>query len=346
MGAITIKDIAKMCGVGVSTVSRAMNNHPDINPETKQMILDTIEKYEYIPNNSARNLKRSESNTIAVLVKGIDNPFLQGMFQIFERQVQKTNYSFIIHRVEEREDEISVALELEREKRLKGIIFLGGSFGESEERMKKMDIPFVLCTVGMTDRVDKRIYSSISIDDYKESYRLVSYLCELGHKRIAMISGKINDESIGKLRYQGYVQALADHGIPLDPKLVRYMKQDIPEYTPENGYAVAKELLSEGVDFTALYVVSDNTAFGACKAILESGKRIPEDYSVAGFDGIKLARYYHPSLTTMCQPCEEMAEESIRLLIDLIEGRKENQHKTFAAQLFKGESVRRISDDD
>lgn len=343
MRAITIKDIAKKCGVGVSTVSRAMNDHPDINPETKQMILDTIAEYGYIPNNSARNLKRIESNTIAVLVKGIDNPFLQSMFKIFEKQVQKTGYSFIIHRVEEREDEITVAQELEMEKRLKGIIFLGGCFGNSEERMKKLDIPFVLCTVGMTDSVDKRLYSSISIDDYKESYRLVSYLCELGHRRIAIISGKIDDESIGKLRYQGYVQALKDHGIVLDPQLVRYMKQDLPEYSPENGYVVAKELLEEGVDFTALYVVSDNTAFGACKAILESGKRIPEDYSVAGFDGIKLARYYHPSLTTMQQPCEEMAAESIRLLIDLIEGRKENQHRIFDAVLLEGESVRRIS---
>jgi LacI family transcriptional regulator len=120
------------------------------------------------------------------------------------------------------------------------------------------------------------------------------------------------------------------------------MKQDIPEYTPENGYAVAKELLEDGVDFTALYVVSDNTAFGACKAILDAGKRIPEDYSVAGFDGIKLSRYYHPSLTTMRQPCEELAKESIQLLIDLIEGRKENQHKVFEAELLEGESVRRI----
>lgn len=342
MSAITIKDIARMCGVGVSTVSRAMNNHPDINPETKQKILDMIERYEYIPNNSARNLKRSESNTIAVLVKGIDNPFLQGMFEIFERQVQKTEYSFIIHRVEEKEDEITVALELEREKRLRGIIFLGGCFSNSEERMKKMGVPFVLCTVGMTDVVDKKLYSSISIDDYKESYRLVSHLCGLGHRRIAIISGKVDDESIGKLRYQGYVKALTDHGIALDHRLVRYMKEDLPEYTPENGYAVAKELLEEGVDFTALYVVSDNTAFGACKAILESGRRIPEDYSVAGFDGIKMARYYHPSLTTMRQPCEEMARESIRLLIDLIEGRKENQHRIFAAELVDGESVRRI----
>ncbi len=343
MDAMTIKDIAKKCGVGVSTVSRAMNNHPDINPATKKMIMDAIAESDYIPNNSARNLKRSESNTIAVLVKGISNPFLQGMFEIFEQQVKSTKYTFIIHRVEEREDEIAVALELEREKRLKGVIFLGGDCENFEERIKKMNIPFVLCTVAMTDSVDKSLYSSISIDDYKESYRLVSHLCELGHKRIAMISAKVDDESIGKMRYHGYLQALKDHGIEPDPTLVRYMKQDIPEFTPENGYAVAKEMLEEKLDFTALFVISDNTAFGACKAILESGKRIPEDYSVAGFDGIKLARFYHPSLTTMRQPCEEMAQESIRLLIDLIEGRKTNQHKVFEAELVEGESVRRIT---
>ncbi|MDO4261388.1 MAG: LacI family DNA-binding transcriptional regulator [Eubacteriales bacterium] len=342
MGAITIKDIAKMCGVGVSTVSRAMNNHPDINPETKQMIMEAIARRGYIPNNSARNLKRSESDTIAVLVKGIDNPFFQGMFKVFEQQVQKTKYSFIIHRVEEREDEIAVAQALELEKRLKGIIFLGGCFGDAGERMRRMDIPFVLCTVGVPDGVDKSIYSAISVDDCKESYRLVRYLCSLGHRRIAIICGKDDDESIGKLRYEGYVQALEEQGIEVLPELVRYMKPELPEYSPENGYAVAKEMLEEGLDFTALYVVSDNTAFGACKAILEAGKRIPEDYSVAAFDGMKMSRYYHPSLTTMSQPCEEMAAESIRLLIDLIEGRKKNQQKIFPAKLVEGESVRRL----
>lgn len=342
MGAITIKDIAKMCGVGVSTVSRAMNDHPDINPETKQKILDTIAQYDYIPNNSARNLKRTESNTIAVLVKGMHNPFFQDMFQIFERQVQETEYSFILHRVEELEDEVAVALQLEREKRLKGVIFLGGSFGDAQNRIKKMNIPFVVCTVALPDQVDKDIYSSISIDDYKESYRMVSYLCELGHTQIAIISGKYDDESIGKLRFQGYVQALKDHGIPLNKKLVRNMKQDLPGYSPENGYAVTKELLEGDEEFTALYVVSDNTAFGACKAILESGKRIPEDYSVAGFDGIKMSQYYHPALTTLRQPCEEMAEEAVHLLVDLIEGRQQNQQKIFEGELLAGESVRKL----
>ena len=89
MEQITIKEVAKLCGVGVSTVSRAINNHPDINDATKQMILDTIKKYNYVPNNSARNLKRSDSNTIAVLIKGISNPFFADMIQVFEREINR-----------------------------------------------------------------------------------------------------------------------------------------------------------------------------------------------------------------------------------------------------------------
>ena len=122
MEQITIKEIAKICGVGVSTVSRAINNHPDINPETKKKILDTITEYQYIPNNSARNLKRSESNTIAVLAKGISNPLFGAMVQMLERDILGKQYLFVLQQVDEEENEIEAAIRLEKEKRLKGII--------------------------------------------------------------------------------------------------------------------------------------------------------------------------------------------------------------------------------
>ena len=102
---ITIKDIARICGVGVSTVSRAINNHPDINPVTKQAIMDTIEKYGYIPNNSARNLKRTDAKCIAVLVKGLSNPFFTNMIKTIEFDIKKKKYSMVLHHVEFDEDE-------------------------------------------------------------------------------------------------------------------------------------------------------------------------------------------------------------------------------------------------
>ena len=137
MEQITIKEIAKICGVGVSTVSRAINNHPDINPETKKKILDTIAEYQYIPNNSARNLKRSESNSIAVLAKGISNPLFGAMVQMLERDILGKQYLFVLQQVDEDENEIEVAIRLEKEKRLKGIIFLGGASHPREDLLQR-----------------------------------------------------------------------------------------------------------------------------------------------------------------------------------------------------------------
>ena len=128
MAGMTIKDIAKKCHVGVSTVSRAMNNHPDINPETKEKILKAIEEANYVPNNSARNLKRNDAKAIAVLVKGIGNTFFSELVGILERECEKKGYSCILQYVDEQEDEWDVAIRVGKEKRLRGLVFLGGSF--------------------------------------------------------------------------------------------------------------------------------------------------------------------------------------------------------------------------
>jgi DNA-binding LacI/PurR family transcriptional regulator len=342
MDRITIIDIAKMCGVGVTTVSRAINNHPDINQETKEMIMQVIKENHYIPNNSARNLKRGASKTIAVLIKGITNPFFNQMIKVFEEEIQRKKYSFILQRVDEHQDEIDVAIELEKEKRLKGIVFLGGYFSHSKEKLTQLTVPFVLSTIGMTTEFEPNDYSSVSVDDYKESYKMVDYLCSLGHRKIAVITAPMEDVSIGKLRYEGYKKALKDHGVDFDIKLVRIMKDNIESYTMENGYAVTKELLELNVEFTAIYALSDSLAVGACKAIFEAGKSVPEDYSVAGFDGLDISFYYNPSITTMKQPVVEIAEETIKILFDLIQKKTTHSHKIFPAELIVRDSTRSL----
>lgn len=342
MDTITITDIAKMCGVGVTTVSRAINNHPDINEETKRKILKVIKENHYIPNNSARNLKRSASKTIGVLIKGITNPFFTPMINIFEKEIQRKKYSFILHRVDENEDEIEVAIELVKEKRLTGIVFLGGYFSHSKEKLEQLTVPFVLSTIGMTSEFEPTEYSSVSVDDFKESYKMVDYLCKQGHKKIAILAASMDDVSIGKLRYEGYKKALVDNGIEYDEQLVRCMREDIESYTMENGYEVTKELLESNEEFTALYAISDRLAIGACKAIIEAGKKIPEDYSVAGFDGLDISFYYNPSITTMKQPVEEIAEETIKILFDLINKKTTHAHKVFSAELVVRDSTKSL----
>ncbi|GFZ30546.1 LacI family transcriptional regulator [Clostridium zeae] len=342
MEIITIKDIAKLCGVGVSTVSRAINNHPDINEETKAMIMQVIKENNYVPNNSARNLKRTDSKAIAVLIKGITNPFFSNMIKIFEKKIKEKKYSFILQHVDNKENEVDIAIELIKEKKLKGIVFLGGHFSHPDEKLRMLNVPFVLSTIATMESLDKSICSSVSVDDFKESYKVVDYLCKQGHQKIAIITAATDDESIGMLRFNGYTSALKDNGIEINENLIGIMKDELESYSMENGYAVATELLHKSEEFTAIYAICDSMAIGACKAIFDMGKTVPEDYSVAGFDGLDIASYYNPSITTIRQPVEEIAEETIKILFDVIGKKTLAEHKTFQGELVVGQSTKNI----
>lgn len=342
METLTIKDIARICGVGVSTVSRAINNHPDINQETKDKVMRVIAEHDFIPNNSARNLKRTESKMIAVLIRGITNPFFQDMIKTLEQVIERRRYSFLLHRVDEDADEIEVALELEKEKKPCGFIFLGGTIGHTEEKMKQIKAPFVLCTIGLDGSIDERLYSSVAIDDVKAACEITSYLLDLGHRRIAMVAAKEDDTAIGRMRLEGFRMAYEKRGLTVDERLILYPEKGEDPYSMESGYRVAERFLQSGQEATAFFVVSDNVAFGVCKAIRDSGRQVPGDYSVAGFDGIEMASYFNPTLTTMKQPCREMAKEAIEILFDLIDGCSENRHRRFLAELVEGESARAL----
>ena len=343
MGNVTIKDIARICGVGVSTVSRAMNNHPDINQETKDMIMQAIEQNNYVPNNSARNLKRTDAKAIAVLVKGISNPLFNRMIKVIEQITQKEKYELVLQHVDDNQDEVTVAIELEKEKRLRGIIFLGGYFTHSEEKLKQISIPFVLSTIHLEEEDRREVYASVSVDDVKESYRIVDYLIRNGHRKIAVIGSRKDDESIGWLRLQGYRKALEHYHISADEELVCYTPDDMATYSMEAGYEMTERLLNRKADFTALFALSDRMAVGACKAILDYGGKIPDQYSVVGFDGMDVAQFYNPSITTIRQPVEEMAEATIRMLLDAIRKKNKSRHMVFEGQLIEGQSVRNIN---
>lgn len=342
MGTVTIKDIADICGVGVSTVSRAINNQPGISPETKERILSVIKDNNYIPNNSARNLKRSETNNIAILIKGISNPFFGPLIKQFEQEIKNRKYTFILQRVDENQDEIDVAIELEKEKRLKGIVFLGGQFTHSREKLKKITVPFVLSTIGVSDKIEEMPCSSVAIDDLEESYKMVDYLCKLGHNKIAILSATEDDESIGKLRLEGYKKALKANGIKYDSRLVYYLKEGNERYSMQSGYETAKKLVEDKSDCTAIFAITDLIAIGACRAILENGYKIPEDYSVAGYDGLEMGRFITPSLTTIRQPVEKIAKDTLKILFEMINENGKNVHKVFSGELVEGESTRQL----
>ena len=342
MAEITIKDVARECGVGVSTVSRALNDNPDINHKTKEKILQVVQRLGYIPNNSARNLKRVEAKSIAILVKGITNPFFTSMIEVIEEKIEKMGYSMVLHHVESKENEVEVALELIKEKRLQGIIFLGGEFNQSKERLALLSVPYIFSTAGIKPKENEQhTYSILGVDDYAEAKKVTEFLIGLGHKDIAIICTDLSDESVGTLRLNGYKDALSEAKIKVKEELVCQLPNDETHdvYRMEHGYNAAKKLIDSGVEFTALFAISDTLAIGASRALREAGIKVPEDVSVIGFDGIDLGDFVAPRLTSLKQPTDEIAAASIDLLFDLIQEKSENKHIVFEGSIIEREST-------
>lgn len=300
----------------------------------------TIKQQGYIPNSNARGLRRLDGKCIAVIVKGFYNPLLAEVIPIIEEEIKQRKYATVIRYVHFDENEVDVALQLEKKEKLSGVIFLGGYFAQGEKYLKKLKIPFILSTSEChLDGMKLGQYSTLSVDNKKESYRMTEYLIRQGHKKIAVLSGIPDNANIGVLRLEGYKEALIDYGIKVDENLILPMKENSLFYSMENGYLMTKELLKSNKRFTCIFAFSDAMAIGACRAVTDCGKRIPEDYSIAGFDGIEMGKYYNPKLTTIRQPVYDIAKESVEALWRILEGRSTYVHKIFAADLIEGESV-------
>lgn len=334
----TIKDIASICGVSVSTVSRAINDAEGISAKTRAKILKTIKETGYEPDTNARNLKITKNKTIAVLIKGITNPFFTPMLKVIEEEISKTSHSFILNKVEEHSSEVDVALRMVKILKPEGIIFLGGDLRNDKEKLKALGIPYSMTTIINKEIIEKNSIC-VGVDDYKESYKIVDYLISLGHKKIAFIAARVDDISIGSLRFEGYKKALSDHGIDFDENLVIYPPKGLDPYSLYHGYESGKKIVKEALDCTAIFAISDFVAIGAIKAINDMGKLVPEDYSVAGFDGLEINEFLPQPITTIVQPTSKIAYTSVKELFNIINNREYNKVISFAGDLFIGQTT-------
>lgn len=332
---VNIIDIAKLAGVSVSTVSRVLNKHPDVSPKTRQKVLDVIEKHSYIPNNSARNLKRESLKAIGVMVKGFTNPFFTRMLDVIQNELTERHYLMLLHQVGPEQDEVDAAISLVKEKKPRGLIFLGGSFRQRREKLALLGVPFVTATITIHKNVDRAAFSSVTIDDYAEAYAVADRICKAGHKKAAAIGFHSSDMSISRLRIDGFRQALIDNNCYNGEECVAYTE----EFTMTAGYNAAKQLL-ERSNFTCLFCISDTLALGAIRALHEDGYHIPSDISVVGFDGIEAGRFSVPSLATVEQPGTEMAMESVRIILNRLHKDSPHAHKIFPARFVEGESFK------
>lgn len=334
---MNIRDIAKLSGVGVSTVSRVLNNHPDVKESTREKVMNVIRESDYIPNNSARILKQNNTKNIGVLIKGVFNPFFSEIVNIIGTRINKSKYTMISQQNDYGlEPEMGTIRAFIKEKRLQGIICLGGNFTDiDDDSFKNIDVPVVLTSVNTVSKTSKDKYSTVGINNIQSSYDATKYLINKGHKNIAIMLGEKNDFCVSWWRYRGYRQALEDHNIEcLEDNLL------IGDYDPEIAYKETMKLLKRRTDITAIFAISDFMAMGVAKAIADSGLKVGEDISLVGFDGMDVSKFYNPGITTMKQPKEEIANISVDLLFELMDGKGEHKHILLDTELIERESCK------
>ena len=333
---MTIKDIARLCGVSVSTVSRVLNDRPDVSPAVREQVWKTVRASNYVPNTSARDLVKTSSDAIGLVVRGVSNPFYSDIIKVLGREIDAAGYTMVMQQIGANDDEIARGALMEREKKLRGLIFLGGRWDYSADELGTVTVPFVCCSFTNTfGSLDRGRYSSVTIEDDLAAERAVRELVRLGHRRIACLVAETDDRSISELRYHGYLKALREAGIEPDPALTALAGG----FNMSDGYAAAAMLADSGADFTALFSISDAMAISAIKALSDKGIDVPGDCSVIAIDGLALSEYIRPTLTTLCQPMTEMAEQSVRILLDVIEGRAGNRHLIVEPTLRAGASI-------
>ncbi len=338
---MNINDIAKIAGVGVGTVSRVINNHPDVKDETRKRIKKIIKDSNYIPNNSARNLKKSNSNTIGVLVRGVFNPFFSEMIDVISKRITKNGCTMVLRHTDYSASgtaEVRNLIELEKERKLQGIIYLGCDIKEvSEDTFKDINIPLVLASTNCTYDTDANNFSSIGIKQAESAFNATKYLIDTGHKNIAIILGLKEDAGLGSERLLGYMDALTKSGIEVKDEYKVYGK-----YSAKGAYDVTEDLIKSNKDIDAIFCISDIMATGSVKALIDNNIKVGDEISVLGFDGMDIAEFYNPSITTIVQPRIEMAEQSVDMLFDLIKNNSENKHIVLDTKLVERESCKRI----
>lgn len=332
MGNMTIKDIARISGCSVSTISRVINDRPDVRPETKERVLEVMREAGFVPNTNARQLKIQQSRSLVFVVKGTRNIFFSDFLVQLQRAATLYGYNGIVSYLDENANEIDAAEKILREIKPKGMIFLGGSVANFQKGFANISVPSVLATL-VSDKLDFPNLSMVGVDDRAAAYQAVSYLIQQGHRKIAVLGGPATSYP-SMMRRQGAQQAMEDAGIRFEDKLY-----GLSNYDFESAYHAMNSLLARRAEFTALFAMSDVIAFGAIRALVSAGFRVPEDISVIGFDGISMSRYCVPVMTTIVQPGEQIALQSIELLVRQIEHGAPAQTVTLQPELQQGESV-------
>lgn len=310
---VTIKDIAKAAGVSPSTVSRALNDSPLIRESTKERIKRLAEELGYERNELARSLVKGRTRALGLLVPDITNPFFAEITKGVEDAARSRGYGVILCNTgDDPQRELAYGLLLRR-KRVDGQIITSVALEDPFlPQLSRTKTPFVL--VSRTSTTVDSPY--VIVDDRKGAELAAEHLLQLGHRRIACISGP-KDVEPGKVRAEAFKRYLASHGVSVPDPWVRHT-----DFTWEGGERVATEILGRRRRPTAIFAANDLIALGVLVAAHKLGISVPKELSVVGFDDIAYASLPLIELTTVAQPAYEMGHMAAEWLMDVLEGKR------------------------
>lgn len=305
----TIKDVAKLAQVSVATVSRVINKEENVKLETKEKVESAIKALHYSPNLLGRNLRRSHTRNILVLLPTISNPFYSGVIKGLKSKAQEEGYSVMISITDAEEEIEKNAMKFLTTRLVDGIILLAPRLSAEAITKVAREYPIVQCS----EYVEGSCTSIVSIDNFQAAYEATKYLISLGHTQIAMIG---NDEGYtsATLREKGFRKALEECDISLKQDFIQYAA-----YSYTGGEAACGRLLSLEQRPTAVFTISDSMAIGVVKKMRSRGLVAGKDIDVIGFDDTAITRIYQPSVSTIAQPRVEMGREAMKLILKKIE---------------------------
>lgn len=322
MTPVTIRDVAREANVGVGTVSRVLNDSPNVSPETRQRVLNAIEALDFVPNPVAQRLSRGQTHAISVILPFLTLPSFVERLRGVQQVLDDSDFDLILYSADNPKRKEHLFKTLLRKKQCDGILAISLHPNEEEVQLiKKSEIPLVL--------VDARNEElpSLCIDNVLGGEMATQHLIDLGHKKIAFLSDYIISKfefSAMRERYIGYTNALERAGIDFIPEYHREASHDA-----EDALGAALELLSLKNRPTAIFASSDIQAVGVLEAAQQLNISVPDELSVIGFDGVRDAKYLN--LTTIRQPLFESGVRGSKMLLDLI-----NKKADFSAPIFMG----------
>jgi DNA-binding LacI/PurR family transcriptional regulator len=311
---VTIRDVARVSGFSIKTVSNVINGHPQLRPETKQRVEDAIEQLGYRPNLSARNLRSGRSGVIGLIIPDLTTAYFAELADAVMRAAAARGLAVLIEPIGSgRENELA-ALQGQHRHMVDGVIYSSLTLGAADaDLLKGVDTPLVvLGDTSFDGQVDR-----ITMANTAGARAATDHLLSTGRRRILALAAHEGDiVASAELRLAGYREAIEAAGLTFDPQLVCYAES----WHRRGGAAAMTRLLEEGVLFDGVFAFNDTLALGAMRVLQESGLRIPQDVAIVGFDDLDETRYTLPALSTVNPRRDEIATAAVETLLRRIQG--------------------------